>query len=223
MNVETFTKIQTQLETRIIKCEQFLYGIETTDDLKRLTIGQAQSLQRFCKEEESLMTKIAQCDLYHIIGMGNLTPPQMMKFTYLIKEYLKYRGTVKTLAMNFDKLSQLPGLPVSAFYKTHGFNGLTLFSDPSFEEVNDSSVPYSLSANLIKVSKGRLTEFINFWSQKAKVNFSEDNFVSKANAQADYGGVQWSINSEGDYLGIISASSIRQLFEGCYQSAQKNL
>ena len=63
---ETFDKIKETLETRIIKCEQFLYGIETTDDLKKLTIEQAQHLQRFCRDEEVLQTKFVQCDFYHL-------------------------------------------------------------------------------------------------------------------------------------------------------------
>ena len=86
MTKETFNKIKGTLETRIQRCQAYLVGINTTDDLKRLTIEQAQQLIQFCREEEAMMTRVVQTDLYHIIGMGDLTPPQMMQFTYLIKD-----------------------------------------------------------------------------------------------------------------------------------------
>ena len=60
MKNEIFEKIQTRLETRIAKCNLHLYEIETTDDLKKLTIEMAQALQRFCREEETVMTKFVQ-------------------------------------------------------------------------------------------------------------------------------------------------------------------
>lgn len=220
MNKETFDKIRVTLEEHIAACQFHLETIKTTDDLKRLTLENAQVLQRFCKTEETYMTKIAQCDLYHIIGMGDLTPPQMMKFTYLIRDYLKYRGTIKTIAMNFDKISQLPGLPVTASYKTHGFDGLSLFTRVEFRTEGTSTVPYRLSGNTIKVTKDEVTEFIDFWAKKNRVNFSENHFLNKAKAGSEYGGVRWTIDSEGDFVGIIVEANTKALFEGCYKDAQ---
>ena len=218
MNKETFDKIQATLEGRIAACKFYLGNIETTDDLKQLTIEQAQVLQQFCRVEETRQTKIMQCDLYHIIGMGELTPPQMMKFTYLIRDYLEYRGALKTIAMNFDKISQLPRLPVSAIYKTHGFEGLSLVAGHAIEEAT-VLVPYSLSGNLIKVSKDRVTEFIEFWIKKSKTPLSESNFMQKVNAGQDYGGIQWSLDINGDIVGVFQMDNVRQLFEGCYKTA----
>ncbi len=219
MNKETFDKIQATLEGHIAACRFYLKDIETTDDLKKLTIEDAQKLQRFCRQEESLMTKIVQCDLYHIIGMGNLTPPQMMKFTYLIKDYLQYRGAIKTIAMNFDKISQLPGLPVSAVYKTHGFEGLSLFSGLETPEPVSIELPYAISGNLIQVLEKDLSKFITFWSAKAKVNFSTNNFLQKLKAGSEYGGIRWTLDNYGNYVGVIKQDNVQQLFEGC---AQKN-
>jgi hypothetical protein len=220
MNKETFDKIRVTLEEHIAACQFHLETIKTTDDLKRLTLENAQVLQRFCKTEETYMTKMAQCDLYHIIGMGNLTPPQMMKFTYLIRDYLKYRSTIKTLAANFDKISQLPGLPMSATYRTHGFDGLSLFSGVEFKTDVTSTVPYYISGNTIKVAKDKVTEFIDFWTKKNKVNFSENNFLNKAKAGLEYGGVKWTMDSEGDFVGVIVEANTKALFEGCYKAAQ---
>lgn len=223
MNKEIFDKIKSTLETRIQHCQAYLIGIETTDDLKRLTIEQAQLLIRFCKEEESMMTRVVQTDLYHIIGMGDLTPPQMMQFTYLIKDWLQYRSTIKTIAFNFDKISQLPGLPVTAVYRTHGFDGLTLLTGTeNLTEFRAGSVPYALNGKIIKVDKERLSEFLLFWSQKAKTNFSENNFLQKLSSGTEYGGVKWARDDDSNYLGIIKQTNSQMLFEGCYRAAQEN-
>ena len=216
MNKETFDKIECTLKQHIVDC-MVLDGIKTTDDLKKWTIGSAQELQQFCKREEAFMTKFVQCDLYHLIGMGELTPPQMMKLTYLTKDWLRYRGTIKTLAAHFDKISQLPGLPVSAVYQTHSFSGITLTSGVT--EFGATDLPYSIAGNLIQVLPDRLTEFINFWSSKTTSNFSENNFQQKLHAGEEYGGIRWTVDHLGIYVGVIKQYNVRMLFEGC---AQKN-
>ena len=221
MTKETFERFMTLLQVRIEKCELLLGGIKTTDDLKKLTIQEALELQNFCRAEESLQTKIVQCDLYHIIGMGELTPPQMMKFTYGIKEYLKYRSTIKTLAMNFDKISNLPGLPVSSFYKTHGFGGMSL-SSVEAPEITSSDLPFAVSGELIQVLPERLPEFVDLWSKKAKVNISGDNMVAKAKNAAEYGGIRWTIDTLGNYVGVFKADNVRDMFTGIYKDAQEN-
>ena len=220
MNKETFERFMTLLQVRIDKCELFLGGIKTTDDLKKLTIQEALELQNFCRAEEALQTKIVQCDLYHIIGMGDLTPPQMMKFTYGIKEYLKYRSTIKTIAMNFDKISTLPGLPVSSFYKTHGFGGLSL-SSVEAPVLASGNLPFAVSGELIQVTPDRLAEFVDLWTQKAKVNISGDNMIAKAKNAAEYGGIRWTIDTLGNYVGVFKANNVRDMFAGIYQDAQE--
>lgn len=219
MNNEIFTKIQARLVARISKCELQLQQIETTEDLKKLTIEQAQQLQRFCKEEETVMTKFVQCDLYHLIGMGELTPPQMAKLTYLTKDWLKYRSTIKAIASNFDKISQLPNIPVKAIYKLRVWDDITLSSIGDITLTN-SNLPYAISGNLIQVMPDRLLEFLEFWSLKAKAQFSENNFQQKLSAGSEYGGVRWTVDNLGIYVGVIKQDNARQLFEGC---AQKNL
>lgn len=216
MNKEIFTKIQSRLEARISKCELIFSGIETTEDLKKLTIERAQLLQRFCREEEAVMTKFVQNDLYHLIGMGQLTPPQMAKLTYLTRDWLAFRSTVKTIAMNLDKISQLPGLPAHSSYKLRTWDDITLSSDIS---VPAEGLPYAISGNLIQVLPSRLPEFLQFWSLKAKVQFFVENFEAKIKAGAEYGGIRWTVDHLGNYVGVIKQPNVQQLFEGC---AQKN-
>lgn len=212
MNKEVFTKIQTRLETRISKCAFTLCGIETTDDLKKLTIERAQHLQRFCKEEQAVMDKFVQSDLYHLIGMGKLTPPQMTKLTFLTRDWLAFRSTIKAIATNLDKISQLPGLPAHSSYRLRLWDDIILSSaiDPSAE-----GLPYTLSGNLIQVLPSRLPEFLQFWSSKAKVQFFVENFEAKIKASAEYGGIKWTVDHLGTYVGVIKQPNVQQLFEGC--------
>lgn len=215
MNKTTFNKIKETLETRILNCSIFLDRISTTEDLKKLTLDQAQQLQRFCRAEEAIQTKIVQCDLYHIIGMGNLTAPQMTKLSYLIKEYLQYRPTLKTLAGHLDKISSLPSIPVSGVYKAHGFDGLVLCSGIDVETNAKalSDVPYAICGNLIQVLPEKANEFIDFWIQKSKTNLSIENFLAKAAAGSEYGGVRWTVDHLGIYIGVIQSDNIKQMFE----------
>ena len=165
------------------------------------------------------MTKFVQNDLYHLIGMGDLTPPQMMKLTYLTKDWLQYRGTIKALSMNFDKISQLPKIPVASAYKLK-LCDITLSSNTEALKLQTSGeVPYVVSGNMIQVLKEDLDEFIAFWSEKAKVCFSTNNFQQKLNAGVEYGGVRWTEDTTGNYVGIIKQENAQQLFDGC---AQKN-
>lgn len=223
MTKEIFIKIQAALETHIASCRVYLSGINTTDDLKKLTLEQAQDLQRFCKAEESAMTKFAQGDLYHIIGMGELAPPQMMKLTYLAKDWLQYRSTVKTLAFNFEQISKLPGLPVSSAYKLK-LTDLVLTSGTEVLKQNTKTLPYAVSGNMIQVLAEDLPRFITFWSEKAKVQFSVNNFEQKLKAGVEYGGVRWTLDSTGNYVGIIKQDNVQQLFDGCAAKyAQENI
>jgi hypothetical protein len=160
------------------------------------------------------MTKFVQNDLYHLIGMGQLTPPQMAKLTYLTRDWLAFRSTVKTIAMNLDKISQLPGLPAHSSYKLRTWDDITLSSDVSAPV---EGLPYAISGNLIQVLPSRLSEFLQFWSTKAKVQFFVENFEAKIKAGAEYGGIKWTVDHLGNYVGVIKQPNVQQLFEGCAQ------
>lgn len=217
MRKDLFIKIQAMLEAKIAACRLYLDPVRTTEDLRKLTIEQAQTLQRFCRQEEATMTKFVQGDLYHIIGMANLTPPQMMKLTYLTRDWLQYRGNIKSLAMNFDKISQLPKLPTSMAYKIKTVD-LTLTSNlEAFISSEQGNVPYAVSGNLIQVLERDLARFLEFWSEKAKVCFTENNFLQKLKAGAEYGGVRWTVDNTGNYVGVIKQPNVQQLFDGCAQ------
>lgn len=207
MKADIFAGIVDTLEAHLSLCRHHLTYINSTDDLLRLTVAQAQEVRAFCKDEEPKMTRLVQTDLYHIIGMGNLSPVQMTKFTYLVRDYLQYRSTIKTIAAHFDRISALPGLPVVSTYTTHFFDNLTLCANFGFPEFGDSNdiLPYAISDNVLRVTKERSAEFVELWAELANNKFSLSNLQSKAKANADYGGISWSLDEQGNFIGIMKS------------------
>jgi hypothetical protein len=124
MNKETFNEIIGSLQRRVDLCYGYLAGIYDTEDLSQISLARANSLKQFCVEEETIMTKICMVDLYHIIGMGQLSPTQMMKFTFKMQEYLSYRPTIKVLAQKLDKIGELPNIPVKTRFKLLGLGDI---------------------------------------------------------------------------------------------------
>ena len=126
MKKEEFDLVISALQKRLNNCEKYLGEIKTTEDLKNITIGQALELRDFCVAEVEKMTKIAMVDLYHIIGMGDLSVPQMMKFIFLMKAYLAYRPNIKSISKGFDSMTDLPKIPVKTKFKLLALCDLTL-------------------------------------------------------------------------------------------------
>ena len=117
MKKEEFDLVISALQERLDNCEKYLGEIKTTEDLKNITIGQALELRDFCVAEVEKMTKIVMVDLYHIIGMGDLSVPQMMKFVFMMKAYLAYRPNIKSISKGFDSITELPKIPVRTKFK----------------------------------------------------------------------------------------------------------
>ena len=117
MKKEEFDLVINALQERLDKCEKYLGEIKTTEDLKNITIGQAVELRDFCVAEVEKMTKIVMVDLYHIIGMGDLSVPQMMKFVFMMKAYLAYRPNIKSISKGFDSMTDLPKIPVKTMIR----------------------------------------------------------------------------------------------------------
>lgn len=127
MNKETFETIKLNLETRINECKNHLDHILTTEDLKNITINEAQELKVWAKKESAIMTEIVMVDFYHIIGMGELTVLQTNTFIKLIKEYMSYRSDLKTIGAHFS-LDNLPDLPSSSEFALKQLGDITLTS-----------------------------------------------------------------------------------------------
>ena len=139
MKKEEFDLVIGALQERLDNCEKYLGEIKTTEDLKNITIGQALELRDFCVAEVEKMTKIAMVDLYHIIGMGDLSVPQMMKFVFMMKAYLAYRPNIKSISKGFDSIAELPKIPVKTKFKLLALCDLTLTAGEGEEAFEDNA------------------------------------------------------------------------------------
>ena len=139
MKKEEFDLVINALQERVDNCEKYLSNIKTTEDLKNITIGQALELRDFCVAEVEKMTKIVMVDLYHIIGMGDLSVPQMMKFVFLMKAYLAYRPNIKSISKGFDSITELPKIPVKTKFKLLALCDLTLTVGEGEEALEDNA------------------------------------------------------------------------------------
>ena len=139
MKKEEFDLVISALQERLDNCEKYLGKIQTTEDLKNITIKQALELKDFCVAEVEKMTKIAMVDLYHIIGMGDLSVPQMMKFIFLMKAYLSYRPNIKSISKGFDSMTNLPKIPVKTKFKLLALCDLTLTVGEDEEAFEDNA------------------------------------------------------------------------------------
>ena len=160
MKKEEFDLVIGALQERLDNCERYLGEIKTTEDLKNITIGQALELRDFCVAEVEKMTKIAMVDLYHIIGMGDLSVPQMMKFIFLMKAYLAYRPNIKSISKGFDSMTNLPKIPVKTKFKLLALCDLTLTVGEDEEAFEDNAT-------------------IDEYTELKKVNVKKDEEVSE--------------------------------------------
>ena len=160
MKKEEFDLVISALQERLDNCEKYLGEIQTTEDLKDITIKQALELKDFCVAEVEKMTKIAMVDLYHIIGMGDLSVPQMMKFVFLMKAYLAYRPNIKSISKGFDSMTNLPKIPAKTKFKLLALCDLTLTVGEDEEAFEDNAT-------------------VDEYTELKKVNVKKDEEVSE--------------------------------------------
>lgn len=237
-----FQLIMDSINARIDGCKKHLDNVHTTDDIKKLTIQEAIDLKKFCVDEEPIMTKIAMVDLYHIIGMGNLTPIQMSTFIYKVKDYLHYRPRIKSIVVNLDSIFSLPNLPVATRFKLLGLCNLTLTSDFEGEVEDDACIedydnlkartgankvavteftdelPYRLDSRTIYVDLTRAVEFTTVLTRIFKCPMNVSNFMNRLELKKGYGGIDWISNENGIATGICSSENNYKKLEAYYRN-----
>lgn len=231
MEKEQFQKIMEALQIRQSLCREQLSEIKTTSDLSNLTLARAVALKSFCIAEEEVMTKIAMVDLYHIIGMGKLTPPQMMQFTYAIQDYLQYRPTIKAIAKHFDSITDLPKIPVETQYKLQGLGDVTLYSNfehdsksiqideasvEDYCQIKKSKLPFSVDGSRITVDMSQFDYFVNLMSTITKSSLSVSNFKQKVEAHKEYLGIAWVTCDEHEASGYFKSPDLHTRISGYY-------
>ena len=110
MNKEDFEIIQNKLQERIDLCKKYLGCLDEENDLNELSVRQVRDIKAFCDSEIKIQTRILMVDLYHVIGMGNLSVSQTGAFLKAIKEYSDYRPIIKTvnkMALDFNNMPKI--------------------------------------------------------------------------------------------------------------------
>lgn len=111
-----FNKIINDLDIRINQCSKF-DNLTSKESILNLSIKEFIDLQTFSRAEQGRMDKIV-CDLYHLIGMGNLTVRQNSTLCSRLKIYLKYRSDIKYLA-SVQVLNSALKFPQDSDYTTY--------------------------------------------------------------------------------------------------------
>jgi hypothetical protein len=234
MRKEEFQKLMEALEKRIELCYVHLGGVATTEDISRLTITEATDLKSFCAVEEEIMTKIVMVDLYHIIGMGELTPPQMMKFTYTMQRYQQYRPTIKAITKWSGDILDLPKIPVATQYKLMGLGDITLTSGVGNPVVDDASVadydqtkqrtlgqsllPFRIEGSQIRVDMTQFDFFVTLMTNLFKSPLSVDNFRKKITTKGEYIGIEWTVYDGYEAIGQIKSAESFAKLSGYYNN-----
>lgn len=228
MNKSDLEIIKTNLEARIEACKQTLGLITEDNPIESLTVTQLKAAKAFVKDEYIKQSTILLIDLYHIIGMGNLSATQLGVFTKLIKEYASYRPDLNALEKWTGNLYNLPKIPKRTKFKLKEL-GLELVSGrggeieeiseslPSEESVEDKMVEkdlkdtidgltpvgvYKQSENAIIVNKDEVINFSEFIINHKFFKTQTPALIEQhIRQQKLYGGISWALKGN-DYWGI---------------------
>lgn len=104
MNDKTFGEIESTMTQMINYCKS------VNGDYNRRHITNA--ARNKARKIQGNMDKIFANEVYHIIGMGDLTTTQTLKFNKMVKDLSKYRPVIKCVASM--QLEQMAVAPVAA-------------------------------------------------------------------------------------------------------------
>ena len=209
------------LEERISECDTHLGKFKNEKDLYQLNINELVSLYEFCQNEQSKMDKILQTDLYHLIGMGEMSAAQSVYFLKHLKKYLSYRPNLKVLITGLTWVNTLPKFNESASYKLNELGNITLTTNnlhygDSKEYKNavekTSNKPFEIKGNTIIVSKKKFIEFFgllhDFCSTIVETSLEEN--MKNGN---EYLGIKWEgLGEDNSYKGSFLVNEVKNRF-----------
>lgn len=208
MKKEDFEIISNTLTDRINACKKHLTIFETKTDLEDLSIKQLKELIAFSKEEYAHQSHILTIDLYHLLGMANLTVCQTSKIVKLVKDYTYYRPLLNRLGKTAVDLNQLPDITdwkSDCYIATH-FNHLTFQgTEGALHESNISvnNLPYTYfnkTTGELKYNPSRATQLAEFLIKNTKLfsTFKTTVLAAKLTRTGSYGYYNFLVNdSEG--------------------------
>lgn len=99
MEATVFSTIMKNLDDMTTKCQQIKQvALGGTEALKVLKVEDYNKIVTTAQQLHSKMDKIMQNEVYHIIGMGNMSMIQMSKFTSAVRKLGECRTAVKLIA-----------------------------------------------------------------------------------------------------------------------------
>ena len=233
---EDFETILSKLQERVTLCKKYLGCLEEQNDLNELSVRQVRELKEFCDSELKIQTRILMVDLYHVIGMGNLTVSQTGAFLKIIKEYSDYRPIIKTvnkMDLDFNNMFKIETNPVFKLLEL----GITVYGkgsdgrvveeeietvemykemlDDSGENSSGEEIPefwpvgtYDATTNRIKIELRDIPKMAKFLIANVKSfkNLTESNIRKAMIDGKDFGGIQWVNSSDGYRIGIANQS-----------------
>lgn len=122
MDKQQFETVVKNFNNVLSRCEAIKNKVQKSSDFDKLTIAELRGLIEEAKLCISWQTSIFQNEIYHILGMGDLTPAQEVVFLNLIKRLGKTRSIVHIISCY--QLSKTPTIPKKADYncKVLGIN-----------------------------------------------------------------------------------------------------
>lgn len=119
MKNSDYQVIVKNLTNQINQCESALIQYNLcSQDVSKMVIEQINSTISSCREAQGEMDKFVTSDLYHLIGMADLSAAQTAKIIKLTKTLLKYRSDIKFFASQ-NKI-QVPQKKTSSYKLSSG-------------------------------------------------------------------------------------------------------
>lgn len=119
MKNSDFQIIVKNLANQINQCESALIQYNLcSQDVSKMVVEQINSTISSCREAQGEMDKFVTSDLYHLIGMADLSAAQTAKIIKLTKTLLEYRSDIKFFA--YQNKIQVPQRKVSSYKLSSG-------------------------------------------------------------------------------------------------------
>ena len=224
MEKKQFESIKTKLETVIKDCQDNFDKLIIEDSLIKITVGELIQLKNFSINELSRQTRILQNDLYHLIGMGNLSASQSAVLVKLIQKYSSYRPDIHALSSWSGNILELPKIPRRVKHRLKEFeielvNGrageIEVEFDVEIESPSenladiDSSDIGVFDGKNIKLTRNQARAFSERISNLGCFNIKSADTMYKAIMEGKlFGGIQW-MKKDAYFLGCPTTPTTR--------------
>ena len=238
MEKKLFDIILKSLNDRIFVCKTNFSNLNTKRDIENLSISEARRIRDLSIDELEKMTNVAMVEIYHIIGMGNLTMTQLATFVKNVKEYLSFRPILKTISSNLCSLDNVPEVPTGTtyhlsvlgdFWLTSGdgkspiedCSSIDEYNAKTIEKLKNTDVSFEIEGKTLKINK---SEVENFCKNSSALGCGEgakpETLLKKATNKGKYLGISWD-EADSYIVGRVESNRVLeklQLFKKVKQS-----